>query len=358
VVYPTLATLSPEIDNYSSVEYYPQNMPTVYVQQALVSVQHEFAGGILGDLSYVYTHGTNLNFATDIDQAPVSQLGCSGYNCGNPNPIFNAISAQNYDGWSNYNALQVRIQKRLSYGLNFQVNYAWSKSLDTGTGNGHGSGVDIYQNAYSPAANYGLSDFNAEHTLIGQILYELPFGAKRQFVLHGIADQVLGGWRLSTVFQWHSGIPFTPVIQSSVAQGIDPGLAPSISAGSTLYPNVVGSAGVSNPSITQWFNPAAYANPAYGTFGDSGRNTLIGPGFSNVDLSLAKDFLLHWEGVRLTIRGDAYDAFNHINFANPDADVGYTSTGVLADPDAGKITGPAGYNGNRRIIQLGAHLTF
>ncbi|MGC2658055.1 MAG: TonB-dependent receptor [Bryobacteraceae bacterium] len=358
VVFPTLQTLSPTIDNFSSVEYYPRNMPTDFIQNLLVSVQHEFGGGILVDTSYVYTRGTNLNFATDIDQAPVSQLGCTGYNCGNPNPVFTSISAQNYDGWSNYNALQVRLQKRMSHGINFQVNYALSKSLDTGTGGGHGSGVDIYQNAYSPGANYGLSSFNSANTVAGQIVYELPFGSGRQFALHGIVDQVAGGWRLSSVFQWHSGTPFTPVIQSSVAEAIDPGLAPSINAGSTLYPEVIANPKVSNPSITQWFNPAAYANPTYGAFGDSGRNTLIGPGFSNIDISLAKQFRLHFEGVRLEIRGDAYDAFNHINFANPDANVGYTSTGALADPTAGTITGPAAYNSNRRIIQLGAHLTF
>ena len=368
VVFPTLQTLSPEIDNYSSVEYYPRNMPTDYVQQFLVSVQHTFAGGILLDTSYVHTHGANLNFATDINQAPASLLGCTGYNCGNPNPIFNSIFAQIYDGWSNYNALQIRVQKRMSHGLTVQGNYAWSKSLDTGTGNGHGSGIDIYQNAYTPGLNYGLSDFNAANTLVGQVVYELPFGHGRDFALHGIADQVFGGWRVSSVFTARSGTPFTPVIQSSVAGAIDPGLAPSISAGSTLYPDVIASPGVSNQTLTHWFNPAAYADPTPGTFGNSGRNALIGPAFSDVDLSLAKEFTLHWEQVKLGIRADAYDALNHINFANPDANVGYTcanmsvacgpSNGVLTDPTAGTITGPAGYNGNRRIIQLGARVTF
>jgi hypothetical protein len=361
VVYPTLATLSSTIDNYSSVEYYPWNMPTVYVQNALFSVQHELPGNFLVDTSYVYTRGTNLNFATDINQAPASALGCTGYNCGNPNPIFNSIAAQIYDGFSNYNALQIRVQKRMSYGVNFQVNYAWSKSLDTGTGNGHGSGVDIYQNAYVPALNYGPSDFNAASTLTGQIVYEVPFGSGRQYALHGPVDQILGGWRISSVFNWRTGTPFTPVIQGSVADGIDPGLAPSLSAGSTLYPQVVGNPNVSNPTIGEWFNPAAFANPAYGTFGNSGRMNLIGPGFTDVDISLGKTFGLPWEGIKIDIRADAYNAFNHVNYQNPDADVGYSCSGgtcVLADSNAGRITGPAGYNGNMRIIQLGARLTF
>ncbi len=338
VVFPTLQTLSSTISNFSSVEYYPRNMPTNFVQNVLVSVQRELPASILLDTSYVYTRGTNLNFATNINQALPGNLSCTGYNCGNPNPIFNSIAAQLYNGWSNYNALQARLQKRMSYGLNLQVNYAFSKSLDTGTGNGHPSGVGIYQNAYNPIVNYALSNFNATHTLTGQVVYEVPFGRGRQFALHGLVDQVLGGWRVSSVFQWHTGIPFTPVIQSSVAQAVDPGLAPSIQAGSSLFPAVVGNPSVSNPTIGQWFNPAAFANPAPGTFGNSGRNVLTGPGFTNFDISLGKTFILHWEGIKLDIRGDAYDAFNHINYANPDANVGYTSSGVLADPTAGKIT--------------------
>ncbi len=355
VIFPTLQTLSPEIDNFSSVEYYPRNMPTDFVQQLLFSVQHQFAGGILLDTSYVFTHGDNLNFATDIDEAPVSALGCSGTNCGNPNPVFNAIAGQNYTGWSNYNALQFRVQKRMQNGLDFQVNYAWSRSIDTGTGNRHGSGVDIYQNAYSPAANYGLSNFNSADTLVGEVVYELPFGTGREFSLQGIANQIAGGWRVSSVFQWHSGIPFTPVIQSSVADGVDPGLDSALSNGVTLYPELVGNPKVSNPTNGEWFNPAAYANPVPGTFGNSGRNTLVGPGFTDVDLSIAKDFPLRFEGMNLEVRADMYNMLNHVNYANPDADVGYTSTGALADPDSGEILAPEGSN---RTIQLGVHLRF
>jgi hypothetical protein len=368
VVFPTIQTLSPEIQNFNTAEYYPRNMPTVYVQQFLLSIQHEFAKGIVLDTSYVNTRGRNLNFATDIDQAPVTALGCTGFNCGNPNPVFNAIQAQIYDGWSNYNALQLRLQKRMSYGLNFQVNYAWSKSLDTGTGNGHGSGIDIYQDAYHPAANYGLSDFNAANTLVGQVVYELPFGHGRQFALRGPINQIAGGWRLSTIFQWHGGVPFTPVIQGSIATGIDGGMASSINnGGATLYPDQVGNPRTSSHSVVSlgssthsgiagWFNPAAYTNPAPGTFGDTRRNSLVGPGYTNVDLSLGKEFPIT-ERAKLEVRADAYNAFNHVNYANPDANVGY-SGGVLADGTAGTINGPAGFNSNMRIIQLGARLSF
>jgi hypothetical protein len=360
VIFPTVQTLSSTFANYSSAEYYPRSMPTVYVQQFLLSVQHEFWRGLLLDTSYVYTRGTNLNFATNINQATTPNstdvggfLCTSFYHCGNPNPVFNSIAAQNYDGWSNYNALQFRLQKRMSNGLSFQLNYAWSKSLDTGTGNGHGSGIDVYQDAYHPAANYGPSDFNAANTLVGQIVYELPFGRNRQFVLHGPLDQIAGGWRLSSLFQWHGGVPFTPVIQGSVAGAIDPGLSPSFGAGSTLYPEQIGDPKVSNPSRSMWFNPAAFANPADGSFGNTHRNTLVGPGFANVNLSIAKEFPIH-EAIALEVRADAFNFFNHINWGNPDANVAY-SGGTLADTTAGQVNNPVG---GTRIIQLGAHVRF
>ena len=348
VVFPTLQTLSSTINNFGFTAFYPRDMPTVYVQQSLVSVQHDFAGGILLDTSYVYTRGRNLNFATDINQNPPSEFGCTGFNCGHPNPVFTSIAAQIYDGWSNYNALQVRLQKRMSYGLNFQVNYAWSKSLDTGTGNGHGSGVDIYQNAFEPAANYGPSNFDTRHTLVGEIVYEVPLGHGRKYSLGGIADQIVGGWTVSSLFQWHTGNPFTPVIQGPVRSDIDPGLV----AG-TLFPDQVGDPNVSDPSIGHWFNPAAYANPAPGTFGDVHRNSLYGPHFSNVNLSLAKEFAIH-ERITLEIRANAYNAFNRVNFNNPDANVGYIGGG-LQDSGAGTISGIVG---GQRIIELGGHLRF
>lgn len=373
VIFPTVQTLSSTFANYSSAEYYPRSMPTVYVEQYLFGVQREFGRGVMLDTSYVYTRGRNLNFATDINQATtpgstaVGGFECTSfYQCGNPNPVFNSIAAQYYTGWSNYNALQLRLQKKMSYGLSAQLNYAWSKSLDTGTGNGHGSGIDEYQNAYTPALNYGKSDFNAASTLVGQIVYELPFGHGRQFALHGPLDQIAGGWRLSSIFQWHSGVPFTPVIQGSIAGGIDPGLTAAFNAGTTLYPEQVGDPSASHRSNTTWFNPAAFANPAFGTFGDAHRNTLVGPGFANVDLNIAKVFPIH-EAIALEIRADMFDVFNHINWSNPDANVGYGTSPCtsgpnagmnLADCTAGEVTSPINSGIDARIIQLGAHVRF
>jgi outer membrane receptor protein involved in Fe transport len=362
VVFPTIQTLSPSISNFGTPWYYPRNMPTNFIQQFLFGVQRQFTGTMMVDASYVNTRGRNLNFATNINQPPPSMFQCNTQNCGNPNPIFGGIQAQLYDGYSNYNALQLRFQKRMSYGLSAQANYSWSKSLDTGTGNGHGSGVDIYQNAFSPSANYGLSNFNAAHTLVGELVYEIPVGHGRMMPLHGIADEVVGGWRISSIFQWHSGIPFTPVV-GGLQGTIDPGMHSG-----TLYPNLVGDPHVSNPTVGHWFNPAAFANPAPDTFGDSRRNSLVGPRFVNADLSLAKEFGIR-ENLKLEFRADAYNIFNHLSAGNPDANVGVTChfagglppcTGAgdfqePADKGVGKIT----YTTNgARVVQLGTKVIF
>ena len=134
-------------------------------------------------------------------------------------------------------------------------------------------------------------------------------------------------------------------------------------AGSYLYPEQVGDPSVSNRSHTTWFNPAAYANPADGTFGNSRRNTLVGPDFANVNLSLAKEFPIH-EAIALEIRADAFNMFNHVNWGNPDANVGYGGSACasgpnlrvnLADCNSGEVTSTVG---GTRIIQLGAHFRF
>lgn len=110
---------------------------------------------------------------------------------------------------------------------------------------------------------------------------------------------------------------------------------------------MVGSPAVSNPSISEWFNPSAFATPATGTFGNESRNMLIGPNWRDLDLSLGKGFQLR-DNLHLEVRADSFNAFNHPNFAQPDAEVG---TGIAG---SGQITSSSG----GRQIQLGGRITF
>jgi len=355
VQYPTLATASSTIGNGTYIGYYPRSMPTQYVQNLLVSVQHQLPGQVLVDASYVYTHGSNLNYTTNIDAVTASNLGCSsGWWVCNPNPNFPYIAGLIFSGWSNYNALQLRVQKRMSRGLQFQANYAFSKSQDTGTGRGWGSGgVDTYQNPYSPASNYAPSATDLRHFLVGQVVYELPFGAGRQYALHGVANQIAGGWRVSSIMQWHTGLPFTPSVSGTTAftgkNALDPGLSTCWSC--TLYAVKVGdpyAGGHNAPGL--WFNPAAYTLPAPGTFGMNLRDSLYGPHFFNMDFGIGKTFSFT-ERVKFEFRADAYNVFNHIDYGNPNSaiDAGSGVAGVIVGTDIAN---------SPRVFQLGGKISF
>jgi outer membrane receptor protein involved in Fe transport len=348
VAYPTLADLSNSQYNYDDVPYFPQKRPVTYYQESLLSVQHELPFQLLADVSYIFTKGTHLGFSRDINQVPQSALSSSSTCSNSPTafPLFCSIDGSLYDGYSNYNALQLRLQKRTSYGLDFVFNYAWAKTMDSGTGSGNDTGVDLWQNAFNVAQNYGLSKLDVRNTINGSATYELPFGVGKSFALHGITDAFLGGWRMTGVFQIHSGIPYTPTTSDN-GQDLSGSAANQCSCGFQWLPNQVVSASVPNRSINEWFNPAAFATPAPGTFGTIRRDSLIGPNWRDLDLSLGKSFRLI-EGARLEIRADSVNAFNHPNFSQPDA---ATGTGVAG---GGVITSANG----AREIQLGGRITF
>ena len=349
VVYPTLDNLSNSQFNYQNVTYYPTKRPVTYYQEALLSVQRDLPGQILLDASYVFTKGTHLGFGRDINQNPENELtpGSNCYSGLNAYPQFCSIAATLFDGYSNYSALQFRAQKRASHGLYFVFNYAWSKTMDSGTASGNNDVVDVWQNAFDVPGNYGLSKLDVRNTINGSATYQLPFGVGRSFALHGLLDEVLGGWRATGVFQVHSGIPFTPTTSDNGQDLSGSGAFGTCYCGYSWLPDQVAKASVPHQSIQEWFNPAAFATPAAGTFGTVRRNSLTGPNWRDLDLSLGKGFSLI-EGVRLEIRADATNAFNHPNFGQPNAGTG---TGVAG---SGQITSASG----ARFIQLGGRFTF
>ncbi len=353
VSYPSLSNLSNSQYNYQNVTYYPQHRPSSYYQEVLFSVQHELPFRMLVDTSYVFTKGTHLGFTRDINQVPQSELSGYGsqysscYNDPSAYPLFCSIAGVLFDGYSNYNALQFRLEKATSHGLNFLFNYAWSKTMDSGTGSGNNAGVDTWQNAFNLSSNYGLSTLDMRNSINGSATYELPFGVGKRFALHGVTDQVLGGWRVTGIYQIHSGIPFTATTSNNGTD--DSGSeANQCGCGFGWRPNVVGNPSLSSPSVNQWFNTAAFATPATGSFGNERRNSLIGPNWRDLDLSLGKTFLLP-RGTSFELRADAFNSFNHPNFSQPDS---ATGTGVVG---GGVITSTAA---SGRDIQLGGRLTF
>jgi hypothetical protein len=269
-------------------------------------------------------------FARDINQVPQALLGPGNAQGRRPYPQFTSINGILWDGQSNYNALQLRAATHASHGLHFIANYAWSKTLDNATASGSATNVDTYQNSYDPAANYGLSELNDPYMVNGLASYELPFGHRRRFINRsGILSQIVGGWQGSAYFQVHGGIPFTPSMGTANL---------SNSLAGAWFPNRVGKGILAHPTVNEWFDTSAFQQPAPYTFGNSGRNILIGPNWRSVDASLEKTFDLDRlrEGSGFQFRVDAFDLPNHPNFGQPNASIGTSGAGIISSANTSR----------------------
>jgi len=338
-----------------NIPYMPYHTPVGRVYQWTASVERQFGTDIVVEAAYVGSHGTGLEFQEDINQLSANKLG-QGQSA-RPFPQYVGIGPSvpggltgRFDNYSNYDALQLLLRKRFSHGITAQFSYVWSKMLDEQDTSGWGShyGNAVYQDAFNPAANYGLSNFDVPQAFKGFVVYQIPLGKGHSLLNNGIGDAVLGGWQASGEFVAQSGNPFTVTMNSNTGSGALDG---------SWYPNIVGNPHVANQSINQWFNQLAYATPATNTFGSNGRNTLRGPDLVTFDLSLAKTFKIpKWESAGLQLRMDANNILNHPGFSEPNASLSAAALASgVANPAIGQITSTTV---NGRYIQLGARFFF
>jgi hypothetical protein len=297
------------------------------------------------EVAYVGSKGTNLLTARDINQPQPSVLPPGLPFVPRPDPRFDDIDLLESRANSNYNAFQARFQQRLARGFSTLVSYTWSKSIDDASNFFSSTGDPNFpQNSYNVAAERGRSNFDVRHRLSVSYTYALPFGKGRQYLTSdGWLSTVLSGWETYGIVTVQSGRPFTVALLSEIDNS---GTGRSILGfGANDRPNLVGNPELSNPTTTQWFNTAAFAFPAPGTFGNAGRNILDGPGYQTVNLSLMKNTALS-ERLNLQFRAEAFNLFNHPNFTLPD--------NFLGSPPFGRITSAR----DPRHIQFGLKLLF
>src|SRR5258706_253446 len=337
--------------NPQGVTYTPYDVPVAKINEWTLSVERQFAHDYAGSIAYVGSHGSHLQFPTDLNQITDPTVLAAGVTtkAQRPFPLFGNLNGNHYNAISRYDALQLGVTKRYSYGLTFKLNYVWSHFLDDQDSAGWGSrgGTQRWQIGNDPAANYGNSNFDVPHAFKGIVSYELPFGHGKQYLSHHeVTNLVAGGWRISGTFIKQSGNPFT-VIDGGPDNN-------SQCNGCTLYLNRV-SDPFSNVPAGDYFNPAAFTNPKKATFafGTEGRNTLRGPGLSVVDLSLAKDFRFG-ERFGFQLRADFVNALNHPSFQPPHSDI--NNLGNFGIIDSSLTAG--GTTVAPRSGQLGARFTF
>jgi hypothetical protein len=346
------ASLDPTRFNNQGVGYIQYHTPVPRILQWNFSVQRSLSTDFVAEVAYVASHGSNLNFPTDLNQVPESKLGPNDAPVDRPYPIFQGISGSTNNAVSNYNSLQASITKRMTHGLSLSFNYVWSHMLDDMDSSGWGSraGPQDFQNGFSPSANYSNSNFDVRNAFKGYAVYELPFGRGKRFLSgNRWLDEGVGGWEISGTMVLSTGNPFTVTNNQNNTYA---------QAGAS-FPNWV--PGVSTKpahrTYYDWFNPEAFSQPANGTFGNVPRNSLYGPGLNVVNLSASKSFSLPWEGVKIQIRCDAQNAFNHPSIGVPsDISLG-GSNGPGTPYTTGNVTLNTTTEGGR-TLQIGARLSF
>jgi hypothetical protein len=258
-----------------------------------VDVQRELSRTLTAGISYIGTKGLSL----DILRAP--NRGPTGVTINGVQPFIWESSG----GESILHAASIRLRKRLAQGVSLGGTYTFSKSRDNASSLGGGGGV-VAQNDKDLAAEWGLSSFDVRHRFTGDFSFELPFGPNRRWLnKEGVASQFFGGWMMNGTISIASGQPFTARVTgavSDVANGVN----------GTLRANYNGAPiAIDNPTILQFFNTAAFGVPATGTFGNAGRNTIIGPGSKTFNMGLMKNFTVG--GTRgLSVRLQANNVLN------------------------------------------------
>jgi hypothetical protein len=368
--------------------------PVPKIYQWNFAFQREVGTNMVFELAYVASHGFNLSYPTDLNAVPITKFSSNDSQY-RPYPQFQGLSGSTNNGISNYNSLQASVTKRLTSGLSMSFNYVWSHFLDDQDSSGWGSreGPQNWQAANNPSANYSNSNFDVRNAFKGYVVYQLPFGKGKAFLNHNaLLDEAIGGWQISSTLLFSSGNPFTVFgtqANYQLAGSMLPDRVPGISVkpehrstrcevGSNVNITTASGSVVNTGCINEWFNPAAFKLAAPGQFGDTRRNDVYGPGINQVNLSAGKTFSLPWEGIKLQIRADAANAFNHASFSPPGGGVNlvtdvngnsiqkvgqpYTWYKTIKAADGSAVqVGTNQINGTTvggRNVQLGARLTF
>jgi hypothetical protein len=318
-------------------------------QEWNLTLEHQWGQDWLTRATYIGNQAHHLPWNFGPINVPTVQVPNMPLQQQRPFQPWGGISATRSGGKQNFSQLQLEGVKRFSHGMSFQAEYQFTRSLDDVPTSG---GPQQWQ---YPDLDYGNTVGLRRHWFVFNYIYELPLGRGRQFLGHapGIVEAILGGWQVSGISTYGTGTPFS-VAFSQTGTGIVGwwgGRADAV-AGAPLY---AGQQSGSHDIINgvQWFNPAAFASPQQWQWGNSARDMMWGPGLWNWDISGAKTFQGP-ERIRIQLRADLLDAFNHFNLGSPNATIADTRDHGTAVPLAGKITGGSG----SRIIQLGLKLNF
>jgi hypothetical protein len=335
-----------------------RNLATPTVLSWTAKIEQEIAPRTTFTLGYVGSHGYNQILSED-QNTPASVV-CPSSACPGTlpagtvyypttklaNPGLANSTSWASGGVSSYNALEVDVRRQYANGFQLRGTYTWSKNLDDGSA--WNTSVSSNTPAFvsfpgNPKVDYGLAATNIAHAAAINGTWELPLGAGHHLLANAssLENRVVSGWSLSGIATIQSGFPFSPQLGYNPTGNGDsrnparPQLNPDFH--SSLYPK----------TATKWFDPTAFLAPYPGTFGNAGRDSLSGPGLTDLDFSILKNATVH-EKIRAQFRAEYFNILNHTNFTTPNPVVfsagptpAKTSTAPALSPTAGVMTATA-----------------
>jgi Carboxypeptidase regulatory-like domain len=357
-----------------------------YFMEWSLGIEHQFGSSASVKAQYVGTRAINQPYLSQVNGY---QTVCPG--CFSPFPYdeptdarFGAVAQLATGASSHYNGLQFTAAKRLTHGLQGQINYTFSRCMDEVSNGGFlqfAAGGILSPLPGDLSRDYGPCDYDIRHNFNGQYTYQLPVKVKNRKL--GLA---LNGWQISGTVFWHSGIPFSVLSTpySANGDGIVNGSGAQFASAVPGVPLYVHHAisGVTQPGTIQWLNPGAFisaVDPSTGAcyggddaqdcqFGTLGRNALRGPDFFWSDFYVTKWFSLT-ESVKLRIDGQFFNVLNHPNFGlpsmtlagipgDPSTQTGFGALTYTTAPPTGLLGVGLGGDSSPRIIALQARLEF
>ncbi len=312
-------------------------LPTQSMYQWSLGVERGLWHNAGFEMQYLGSHSLHLDRSYFNNQPITPGALPGGVDANRPNQNFKRIRTIQNDEIANYEGVSFVLRQRLTKGFTGLFSYTWSHTLDVTSDSNDGGAP---QNAYNWHADYGNSNWDLRHRFVGSLDYELPFLKSSNGLL---AKYVLGGWQFSSIFRAQSGLPFSINLADDIAQ----------SGRANQRPDKIGSehSNCGGGHLSNCIGTAAYATPADFTFGNLGRNTLRGPDLVNVDASVFKNLPVG-ERVKLQLRLEAFNLFNHPSFSNP----GSTNTDFTnPESDFGLITSTSTFN---RQMQVAVKILF
>ena len=316
----------------------------MYVAAWTVSAERALPGDVVASATYFGNKGTDIlttTYTNTINPLTGTQ----------PYPQFGVVSWRGNDSNSTFHALDTELRRAFQRGLLFSVNYMWSHSInDDGIGGGES---DTPQNVFCRACEKASSDYDVRQSFHISAVYELPFGAGRRYLsAPGAARAILGGWQFSGIGTARTGLPVNVVLNRA-----NSALPDRYSVAGSERPNLVPGVPLTPPggqTPQDWINPAAFAVPASGTFGNAGRNLVRAPRLWQADTALAKRILVT-ERLDVQIRAEVFNLFNRAQYGSPQANLSsLLNFGVITTPVNAGATG----SGTPRQWQFGLRVRF